>query len=216
MEATRTSILLLGGSFNPAHAGHLYISREAMKRLGVRETWWLVSPGNPLKDAKEMASFEVRLAKARDVAQADRRITVSDFEMVFRRRIDPGLRRCHGGRDDKVYTIDTLRRLKQRYPQHQFIWLMGADNLAQFHRWKGWEKIFTLVPIAVVDRSPFAVRALHSKAAARFSRFRQKAGHFTITGGKMPRWSYLFLKTHPLSATSLRKRLGKEAFLVHN
>lgn len=213
---------LLGGSFNPAHAGHLYISREAMKRLGINEIWWLVSPGNPLKEKAGMADFDTRVAKAKDVAKADRRIKVSDFELYMspRRRpgstsfknVDTGLRRY----DKKSYTIDTIRALKRRYPNRQFIWLMGADNLAQFHRWKHWHEIFQEVPIIVFTRAPDDTRALRSKAALRFAANRLNFERSTISSGNLPKWGYISARKSPLSATVIRKTLGKKAFLVHN
>lgn len=214
--------LLLGGSFNPAHAGHLYISREAMKRLGVNEIWWLVSPGNPLKEKKGMADFEVRYQKAREVAHADRRIKVSDFEMHLspRRRpgptpstnMDSGLRR----HDKKSYTIDTMRALQQRFPGRQFIWLMGADNLAQFHRWENWHEIFHKIPIVIFTRAPHDIAALRSKAAQRFANNRLNFERSTISSGKTPKWGYILTRKSPHSATVMRKTLGKKAFLLHN
>ena len=126
---------LLGGSFNPAHEGHLHISRLALDHLGLDELWWLVSPRNPMKPARGMASFDERLAGARTVA-ADPRIAVS------------GIERRLGTR----YTADTLRALGARFPRIAFVWVMGADNLAQISRWKDWTAIFEAVPIAVFDR----------------------------------------------------------------
>src|SRR4051794_10672888 len=127
---------LLGGSFNPAHRGHRRISLEAMRVLGLDEIWWLVSPGNPLKEgAQDMAPFEARLASARDMAKRSR-IRVSDFEA------EAGTR----------YTVDTLRELPRRFPEHRFMWLMGADSLRNFHRWKDWREIARMVPIAVIRR----------------------------------------------------------------
>src|SRR5690348_11780205 len=113
---------LLGGSFNPAHAGHRHISIEAMQALDLDEVWWLVSPGNPLKeDARDMAPFAARLTSARRMARRSR-IRVSDFE----------------AREGTRYTIDTVRMLKRRYPNHQFIWLLGSDTLPNFHKWRDW------------------------------------------------------------------------------
>ena len=133
---------LLGGSFNPAHRGHRRISLAALAALGLDEVWWLVSPGNPLKsEAKDMAPFEARLASARRMARRAP-IRVSDFE----------------ARAGTRFTVDTLARLQQRYPQHRFIWLMGADTVAQFHQWKQWRTIARRVPIAVIARPVAAVR----------------------------------------------------------
>src|SRR5215216_425890 len=130
-----TRIGLLGGSFNPAHRGHRGISLHALRRLGLDEVWWLVSPGNPLKAEKDMAPLAARYVSARGAARgAPIRPTTIEAEL--------GLR----------YTVDVLRALIRRYPKRRFVWLMGADNLAQFHRWKDWRRIARLMPIAVIAR----------------------------------------------------------------
>ena len=127
---------LLGGSFNPAHRGHRRISLAAMRALGLDEVWWLVSPGNPLKEgAKDMAPFEARFASA-DGWRGARRIRVCDFEQ----------------REGTRYTVDTVRRLKRRYPEHHFIWLLGSDTLPNFHKWRDWRALAREVPIAVIRR----------------------------------------------------------------
>jgi nicotinate-nucleotide adenylyltransferase len=149
---------LLGGSFNPAHAAHRQISLIALRRLGLDAVWWLVTPGNPLKDTRELAPLAVRIAAARTVADHPR-IRVTGVEARFRTR----------------YTIDTLRRLIAACPGTRFVWLMGADNLASFHRWKAWQAIAGLMPIAVIDRtgrdglslSHRAVRGRTAQALAR-------------------------------------------------
>jgi nicotinate-nucleotide adenylyltransferase len=140
---------LLGGSFNPAHAGHRNVSLAAIRALGLDEVWWLVSPGNPLKaDAKDMAPLAARLASARAMAR-HARIRPSAIEARLGTR----------------YTVDTLAHLVRLYPDRRFIWLMGADNLGQFHRWRQWRRIARTVPIAVIarpgyDRASQAVRAM--------------------------------------------------------
>src|SRR5579885_1064750 len=116
----RACVGVLGGSFNPAHAGHLHVSREARRRLGLKEVWWLVNPHNPLKKKSELADYAERLDAARTLASRVPFIRVLDLEQRWGTR----------------YTVDTLKRLKRRYPRLRFIWLMGADNLASFHRWK--------------------------------------------------------------------------------
>jgi nicotinic acid mononucleotide adenylyltransferase len=133
---------LLGGSFNPAHPGHLHISREALKRLRLDEVWWLVSPQNPLKKKTDLAPYATRLEMARKTA-TDPRIHVSSLE----------------GERGLYYTIDTLRYLLRGNRDTQFFWLMGADNLAQFHRWKDWRAIAAMLPIVVLDRAPCLCRA---------------------------------------------------------
>ena len=190
---------LLGGSFNPAHEGHLHISLEALKRLGLDEIWWLVSPRNPLKKSDDLADYATRLCTARDIAHHPR-IRILDLEQK------------HGLR----YTIDTIRFLKNRHPATQFVWLMGADNLAGFHRWRHWRQIAQLVPIAVLDRAPFALHALHGRFALRFAPYRlpTRSGA-TLASTPAPAWIYLTIPRHPLSATHLRKTLGKNAYLRH-
>ena len=113
---------LLGGSFNPAHGGHLHISRLALQHLDLDEVWWLVSPQNPLKQAAGMMPFAERLAQARTVASVERHVRVSDIETNFR----------------SAYTVDTLESLRRRFPRTRFVWLMGSDNLAQLPYWKRW------------------------------------------------------------------------------
>lgn len=190
---------LLGGSFNPAHAGHRHISCEALKRLQLDEIWWLVSPQNPLKRSSDMAAYDTRLSYASALA-AHPRIRVLDIE----------------AREGLHYTIDTLQFLRRRYPRHQFVWLMGADNLAGFHRWKAWRRIAGLLPIAVLDRAPYALRALHGPFASRYRAARLPAAHAeSLAGSPVPAWGYITLPRHPLSSTHLRKTLGKNAFLRH-
>lgn len=145
---------LLGGSFNPAHGGHRSISLFAIDALQLSELWWLVSPGNPLKSTKDMAPFKARLGSARAMARRSR-IRASAIER------DLGTR----------YTVDTFRALKRRYPKRRFIWIMGADNLAQFHRWKDWRTIARTMPIAVIARPGYEGAALASPAMAWFRRF---------------------------------------------
>lgn len=138
---------LLGGSFNPAHGGHRAISLRAMDALGLDGLWWLVSPGNPLKPKAGMAPLAARLASAQRAARRSRiRATAIERELGTR------------------YTIDTLRKLVRRYPQHRFIWLMGADNLAQLHRWRDWRSIARLMPIAVIARPGYDDHARAARA----------------------------------------------------
>ena len=190
---------ILGGSFNPAHAGHLHISLEAMKRIGLDEIWWLVSPRNPLKKADDLADYRTRLQFAQKLA-AGHKIRVLDIE----------------AREGLHYSIDTVRHLKRHYPRTQFVWLMGADNLAGFHRWRAWRAIATLVPIAVLDRAPYALHALRGRFAQQFHTNRLRAGSaHELTSKPLPVWVYLNIPRHPLSATSLRKKLGSAAFVMH-
>jgi len=179
---------LLGGSFNPAHAGHRHISVEAMKRLGLDAVWWLVSPQNPLKPAAGMAPFSERTESARRAARHPR-IVVTGIEA------DLGTR----------FTADTLQALATRFPRTQFVWLMGADNLAQIRHWQHWTKIFETVPVAVYDRPSYSLRALSGLAAQRFARARIDQDHArALAGTATPAWVFFLAKRHPASATALR------------
>ncbi len=146
---------LLGGSFNPAHPGHLHISRLAIEALSLHEVWWLVSPQNPLKPSAGMAPFTERLRAARALAR-DARIRVTDLERRMGTR----------------YTIHTLQAIKAAFPELRCAWLMGADNLAQLPHWRRWREIFAETPVAVFDRPSYAERALSGVVAREFARFR--------------------------------------------
>jgi len=181
---------VLGGSFNPAHEGHLHISLEAIKRLRLDELWWLVSPQNPLKSAKGMATQDKRIASASSVARHPR-LKVTGMEA------DWGTR----------YTADTLAMMRRRFPASRFVWIMGADNLRQIARWDRWTRIFKSVPVAVFDRSPYSRESMASKAARRFSPWRLSVpGRLARTAP--PSWIFMHIKRHPASATEIRRRLG--------
>ena len=141
---------LLGGSFNPAHEGHRYVSEVARKALPLDAVWWLVTPGNPLKRASELADLLTRAALARQIAP--RRDVITGIEGVL----------------GTHFTIDTVRALQRRFPAARFIWLMGSDNLAGFARWKNWAAIAALVPIVVVRRPGSALDTLKSPLLRRF------------------------------------------------
>lgn len=186
---------LLGGSFNPAHAGHVHISRLALERLGLDEVWWLVSPQNPLKPARGMAPLAERLAGAQAVAAADGRIRATDLEAQMGTR----------------YTVDTLGALGARYPNTAFVWIIGADNLRQMHKWRGWQRIFRAVPIAVFPRAPYSLGALGSRAARRFQFARiphSRARRLASTAP--PAWVFLKAPLHGESATRLRRLKGQD------
>src|SRR3954469_15463640 len=180
---------LLGGSFNPAHDGHRHISLQAMRALGLDQVWWLVSPGNPLKEgAKDMALFEARFASAERMAGAAR-IRVSDFEAQAGPR----------------YTVDTVRRLKQRHREHRFIWLLGSDTLANFHKWRDWRGLAREVPIAVIRRAGYDSLAHAARALGWLRRFvhpSSQANHWTEWSA--PAIVFLRLPPDPTSATALR------------
>ena len=180
---------LLGGSFNPAHAGHRRISLEAMRALGLDEVWWLVSAGNPLKkDAKDMAAFDARLAKASVMARRAR-IRASDFEQ----------------REGTCFTIDTVRRLKRRHPRDRFIWLLGSDTVPNFHLWRDWRGLAREVPIAVIRRPGYDSAAHAARAMGWLSRF----VHPSSQAKQWTEWSapaiiFLRLPPDPTSATAIR------------
>ena len=180
---------LLGGSFNPAHGGHRHISLEAIRALGLDEVWWLVSPGNPLKEgAKDMAPFEARLASARRTARGAR-IRVSDFEQRERMR----------------FSVDTVRRLKQRHPEHRFIWLLGSDTLPNFHKWRDWRGLAREVPIAVIRRPGYDSAAHAARAMGWFRRFVHPPGQAKRwTEWSAPAITFLRLPPDPTSATAIR------------
>ena len=183
---TRTG--LLGGSFNPAHKGHRRISVQAMRALGLDELWWLVSPGNPLKPAKGMAPLSARFASAKRAARGlPIRVTAIERELGTR------------------YTVDTLRALRRRFPERQFVWLMGADNLAQFHRWRDWRRIAATVPIAVIARPGYHGTARAAPAMSWLRRFVRPASQAQgWTKWRCPALVLLSLPLDPTSATGLR------------
>jgi nicotinate-nucleotide adenylyltransferase len=177
---------LLGGSFDPAHAGHAHVAETALRRLGLDRVWWLVSPQNPLKASS--SPLPARMASARQVATGSAMI-VTDLESRLGTR----------------YTIDTLKTLKRHYPGVQFVWLMGADNLAGFEHWRGWEEIARLVPICVVSRPSAGPRARLGRLARRFPGARLPLGAaMRCAGAKPPVWVYIPARWNPLSSTALR------------
>jgi nicotinate-nucleotide adenylyltransferase len=183
---------LLGGSFNPPHLAHRAISLFAIKRLKLDRVWWLVTPGNPLKDHGALHDLEQRAEAARHMAN-DPRIDVSCLESVIGTR----------------YTVDTITYLRRRASGLRFVWIMGADNLAQFHRWQNWRRIASEVPIAVIDRPPQSFRALAAPAAQALARYRipeHQAGR--LAGQPAPAWVFLTGTKLNLSSTGLRNPDG--------
>ena len=183
---------LLGGSFNPPHLAHRTISLFAIKRLRLDRVWWLVSPGNPLKDNGNLHELEKRAQAARNTA-ADPRIDVTCLESVIRTR----------------YTVDTINYLRRRASGLRFVWIMGADNLAQVHRWQHWQRIATQVPIAVIDRPPQSFRALAAPAAQALGPYRlpeTEAGR--LAEQRPPAWVFLTGLKLNLSSTTLRNPDG--------
>jgi nicotinate-nucleotide adenylyltransferase len=183
---------LLGGSFNPPHRAHRAISLFAIKRLKLDRVWWLVTPGNPLKDNGGLHELEERAQAARALA-ADPRIDVTCLESVIGTR----------------YTVDTINYLRRRASGLRFVWIMGADNLAQFHRWQHWQRIVNLVPIAVIDRPPQSFRALAAPAAQAMASYRlpeNEAGR--LAEMRAPAWVFLTGLKMNLSSTTLRNPDG--------
>ncbi len=182
---------LLGGSFDPAHSGHAHITREALKRFGLDEVWWLLSPGNPLKD-KGPAALELRMARAREVI-AHPRVRISDFE----------------ARAGTRYTAETLRALMVAYPQARFVWLMGADNLVQFDQWRDWRWILESVPVGVLARPGQRGAARGSKAAEVYKRFQLGRAQSQLLGrAEAPAWCFVNVPMTDASSTQIRQAGG--------
>lgn len=179
---------LYGGSFNPAHEGHLHISKEALKRTGADQLWWLVSPQNPLKSADELAPFEQRFDSALAMAQHPK-IRISQFEQQHQ----------------LTYSLDTIKDLQERHPKTHFFYIIGADNFALFHRWHGWEDIIRRIPIAIFPRPRYSVKARHGLVAQRMRHLRvsERAFKTRIRQGQNG-WTFFQCRQNPLSSTALR------------
>lgn len=186
---TPLRIGLLGGSFNPAHGGHRRISLFALEALGLDEVWWLVSPGNPLKPKQGMAPLAARFSSAVEQARrAPIRVTAIERELGTR------------------FTIDTLAALKRRYPKVRFVWLMGSDNLAQFHQWRDWRGIARSMPIAVIARPGYDGAAIASPAMAWLRRYSTSIASFAHGGEwSAPALVVLRFDPDPRSATAIRR-----------
>ena len=186
---------LLGGSFNPAHDGHLQVARQALKQLQLDQVWLLVSPGNPLKPRAGMAPLDVRLQGARAIADGQR-IVATDIERSLNTR----------------YTIDTVRSLQRRFPKVRFVWLMGADGLAELPRWRRWRDLTRALPVAVLPRPSYNHRALAGRAALRLRHARHPAREATILAQQAaPAWIFLTAPQTDISATALRRERGERA-----
>lgn len=184
---------LFGGSFNPPHQGHLLVAEIALRRLGLDQLWWLVTPGNPLKSRNELAPLAERLAACEALAE-DPRIKITAFEKTL----------------GTSYTARTLEFIRARNPHVHFIWIMGADNLAGFHRWQRWQKIATTFPIAVIDRPGSTLAYLSSKTARTFDYARvdeEDAG--VLWQKRAPAWTFIHGPRSTLSSTAIRAAAGK-------
>jgi nicotinate-nucleotide adenylyltransferase len=185
---------LMGGSFNPPHQGHLHISLIALQRLQLDKLWWIVTPGNPLKRGSELAPFGERMRLACELAQHPK-IEVAGFEASR----------------PSAYAIDTIGFLLRRYADVHFVWVMGGDNLAQFHRWRNWPAIFAALPILVLDRPGARHKALASPAAQRFAKMRlPETCAAKLARCHPPAWIYSTLPLCALSSTAIRSRQAKE------
>ncbi len=184
----RLRIGLLGGSFNPPHEAHRLISLIAMRRLKLDAVWWLVTPGNPLKDTTILPDIAIRMEWARHIKHHPR-IHITDIENRIGTR----------------FSVDTLKWLKRRTPNTRFVWLMGSDNLVSFHLWKDWRTISDLMPMAVIDRPGSTLKATHSRAASALRAYRHPESlQKGLLGHKAPAWIMLHDKRSALSSTSLR------------
>ncbi|MBB4286478.1 nicotinate-nucleotide adenylyltransferase [Roseospira goensis] len=191
-DRRRVRIGLLGGSFNPAHAGHRHVSLEALRRLDLDQVWWLVSPGNPLKTGQPMAPMARRLTRAQAV-QRHPRIVPTGIEAQLGTR----------------YTVDTVRLLQRRFPRVRFVWLMGADNLAQLPRWRSWTTLMEIVPVAVFDRPGYSLVPVSARAARRYAAGRRPERAATrLALAPPPAWVFLPIRRHSASATAIRARDG--------
>jgi nicotinate-nucleotide adenylyltransferase len=184
---------LFGGSFNPAHRGHYMVALYALKQLQLDWVWWLVSPQNPLKDPAITGEYGRRLAYTRRIAQHPRFI-VSDVEMQMKTR----------------YTEETLEKLKALSPDAKFVWIMGADSLKSLHHWHHWLDIADMVPLAVLARPGYSIRALGSRAATRFSEQRV-APPAAVVSARTPAWTFLTMPLRSESSTAIRKRRKPKA-----
>lgn len=182
---------LYGGSFNPAHLGHRHVTLTALRRLHLDRVWWLVTPGNPLKDRGDLAPLADRIAQAAAIADHPR-IAVTGFEAAIGAR----------------YTRDTIRYLTARRPDIRFVWIMGADSLASFHRWRGFREIAARVPIAVIDRPGHTWSAPNARAAQVLQGARVPEDEAaTLALRHPPAWTYLHGPRSTLSSTQIRQGL---------
>lgn len=182
---------LFGGSFNPPHEAHRLAALAALKKLGLDAVWWLVSPGNPLKSGQGLAPLEERVAAAKRLARHPR-IAVTGVEAALGTR----------------YTSDTIAALKARCRGVRFVWIMGADNLAQFHLWQNWRGIAAMLPLAVIDRPGASLRASAGVAARALARHRlTESDGLLLADARPPAWIFLHGLKSPLSSTALRAKM---------
>jgi nicotinate-nucleotide adenylyltransferase len=184
---------LLGGSFNPPHGGHVHISVEALKRLNLHAVFWLVTQGNPLKDNRALPSLAARVQQCRTILTAHPRIIATPLEQRLK----------------TYYSYETVVSLKKRYPRTHFVWLLGADNFANFHLWKEWKTLSAQIPIAVFPRPSYTRHAQRAKAAFVLKRQPYTPAAARVFPYTLPRhWMLLNTKISTLSSTRLRQKMG--------
>jgi len=180
---------LLGGSFNPAHKGHLYISKIALKQLNLNEIWWIITPQNPLKSSSNYLTYNKRIKLAENLIKG------------YKIRIN-SLEKKH----NNYYTANTLNIIAKKYSATKFIWLMGADNLTQLNKWYRWKYIFNIMTVAVFDREYYSYSIFNSIAGKHyFSRLHKPKSSVSIFNKKPPSWAFLHIKKNPLSSSKIRK-----------
>ncbi len=179
---------LFGGSFNPPHEGHLHLCELALRRLELNQIWWMVTPGNPLKDVSGLPALRERVARCRAIVK-DSRIKVTGFEARYKVR----------------FTADTVQLLRKLRSRQKFVWLMGADNLAGFHNWQDWRGIANALPIAVIDRPGSTLSYRSARAALALSRFRVDEEDASLLADmEPPAWTFIHGPRNSLSSTALR------------
>tara|TARA_B100001540_G_C15519899_1_gene511994 strand:- start:131 stop:709 length:579 start_codon:yes stop_codon:yes gene_type:complete len=180
---------LLGGSFDPPHFGHLKISTEAIRKLKLFEVWWVIALQNPLKPSGSSANFTKRFNNSKLFTANHKKIKISDIE-----------------RQNNInFSIDSINRLKNNFNNIDFIWLMGADNFAQFHNWKQWHQIMGKIPIVVFNRPGFSYKALTSRAAYYYKKYRVKGQTQPMNKLSPPKWMFLWQINESISSTKIRK-----------
>jgi len=183
---------LFGGSFNPVHEGHLLLSNRIQNLLELDFVWWLVTPCNPMKKTSEMMQLNQRITLAKEFTKNHYNICVTSLEKEF----------------NSYYTIDMVQKLKTMFPKINFVWMMGADNLAIFHKWNRWQDLFNLIPIAVYDRPSYAYAANFSKAAIFYKNFRHQLKDFDISNTNCPNWCYIRGEIiNYISSTKIREQM---------
>ena len=183
---------LYGGSFNPAHEGHLHVACESIKRLKLDSVWMMVSPGNPLKDEAELAGYTRRQDSLQELVTGQQKIIVSDIEKKIGTR----------------YSVDTIKALQSAMPKTRFAWIMGADNLATFHRWYKWREITQMLPIAIFDRPGYSVSGLNSRFVRQYSH--NQVSYHQLLSSHAPAWTFIAIPRHNGSATNIRRLKGNE------